>query len=279
MKIDTHIHITPPDLIRDWKKIAEREPYFKLLSETPHNRFATYETVASHLDEQGFDKGVVFGFSFQDMGLCQYVNDYTMEAVKAHPDKFIGFMTMPAHHKALVAEITRCYKGGLRGIGELFPEGQNLRLEELHRTELKACCLEYNLPLLLHANELVGHDYAGKTKVTQQSIEAFIRHHQEIPIILAHFGGGLLFYELMKEIRNSFKNVYYDTAAAVFLYEPTIYKVIREIGILEKVCFGSDYPLLPISRYEEGLNLLEEEEKQAIIGENALRLFRKCHIL
>lgn len=279
MKIDTHIHITPPDLIRDWKKIAEREPYFKLLSETPHNRFATYETVADHLEEQGFDKGIVFGFSFQDRGLCQYVNDYTMEAVKAHPEKFIGFMTMPVHDKGFAKEVQRCYKGGLRGIGELFPEGQNLRLEELHLTELKACCLEYNLPLLLHANELVGHDYAGKTKVSQQSIETFIRHHQEIPIILAHFGGGLLFYELMKEIRSSFKNVYYDTAAAVFLYEPTIYKVIREIGILDKVFFGSDYPLLPISRYEEGLNILERKEKGAIMGENALKLFKECQIL
>ena len=83
----------------------------------------------------------------------------------------------------------------------------------------------------------------------------------------------------MKEIRSSFKNVYYDTAAAVFLYEPTIYKVIREIGILDKLLFGSDYPLLPISRYEEGLNILKEEEKKAVMGGNALKLFETCHIL
>lgn len=279
MKIDTHIHITPPDIIKDWKKIGQREPYFNLLSATPHNKFATYETVANHLEEEGFDKGVVFGFSFQDMGLCRYVNDYTMEAVKQYPDKFIGFMTMPAQHKDLEKEIIRCYEGGLRGIGELFPEGQNLQLEGLHHTALKACCMNYNLPVLLHANELVGHEYAGKTSVSQKSIETFVRNHQEIPIILAHFGGGLLFYELMKEIRSSFKNVYYDTAAAVFLYEPTIYKVIREIGILDKLLFGSDYPLLPISRYEEGLNILKEEEKKAVMGGNALKLFETCHIL
>lgn len=279
MKIDTHIHITPPDLIKDYKKIEEREPYFKLLSETPHNRFATAEDVVAHLDTHDFDKGIVFGFSFQDMGLCKYVNDYTMEAVKNHPDKLIGFMTFPAGHKEMTQEIIRCYKGGLRGIGELFPEGQNLDLENLYRTPLKDCCLEYKLPLLLHANELVGHYYAGKTSVPLQHIETFIKHHQEIPIILAHFGGGLLFYELMKEIRSTFKNVYYDTAAALFLYEPTIYNVIREIGILDKIFFGTDYPLLPISRYEKSLSCLNKEERASIMGENALKLLQQCQIL
>lgn len=279
MKIDTHIHITPPDIIRNWEKIGQKEPYFHLLSSTPHNKFATYEMVVKHLESQDFDKGIVFGFSFQDMGLCRYVNDYTMEAIKKYPNQLIGFMTMPIQHQEMEKEIIRCYEGGLRGIGELFPEGQHLQLEQLHRTSLKACCMHYHLPILLHANELVGHEYAGKTKVGHKSIETFVKHHQEVPIILAHFGGGLLFYELMKEIRMNFKNVYYDTAAAVFLYEPAIYKVIREIGILDKLLFGSDYPLLSINRYEEGFNCLTPIEKQAILGGNAENLLKRCQIL
>ncbi|NLB50510.1 MAG: amidohydrolase, partial [Clostridiaceae bacterium] len=32
MRIDSHVHVTPPDIIRNWEKIAEKEPYFKLLS-------------------------------------------------------------------------------------------------------------------------------------------------------------------------------------------------------------------------------------------------------
>ena len=279
MKIDTHIHITPPDLIKDYKKIGEKEPYFKLLSETPHNKFATTEQVVEHLRTNRFDKGVVFGFSFQDMGLCRYVNDYTMEAVKKYPEELIGFMTFPAGHKDMTKEIIRCYKGGLRGIGELFPEGQHMDLENLHKTDLKACAQEYHLPILLHTNELVGHYYVGKTKVAMESIETFIEHHQELPIILAHFGGGLVFYELMKEMKEKLKNVYYDTAAGIFLYEPSIYNVLREIGVLDKIFFGTDYPLLPINRYEKSLETLREEEKCLVIGENARKLFEKCHIL
>lgn len=272
MKIDSHIHITPPDIIRDFKKIGEKEPYFRLLSETPHNRFATYEQAAAHLRENEFDKGVVFGFGFQDMGLCRYVNDYTMEAVRQNPERLIGFMVFPAGHPEMAKEIRRCYEGGLRGVGELFPEGQNMDLAVLHQTGFKDYLREYKLPLLLHTNETVGHAYAGKTKVTMKEVETFIYHHQELSIILAHFGGGLLFFELMKEIRAAFANVYYDTAAAVFLYDKAIYRVIRELGILDKILFATDYPLLPIARYRESLMQLSDAEREKVLGGNAAKL-------
>lgn len=279
MKIDSHIHITPPEIIKNYQKIAEKEPYFKLLAETPHNQFATYDQVVGHLRDNQFDKGVVFGFGFQDIGLCRYVNDYTMEAIKHHPEILIGFMVLPVRHKEMEQEIIRCYKGGLRGIGELFPEGQQMALETLHHTSLKTCCQAYQLPILLHTNEVVGHYYAGKTSIPLQSIEQFIKYHQDIPIILAHFGGGLLFYELMKELRETFQNIYYDTAAGVFLYDSAIYNVIREIGIMEKILFATDYPLLPIKRYEQSLNGLSEIERGAVQGENAYRLFKKYGML
>ena len=272
MKIDSHIHITPPDIIRDFKKIGEKEPYFRLLSETPHNRFATYEEAAAHLQENAFDKGVVFGFGFQDMGLCRYVNDYTMEAVRQYPERLIGFMVLPVRHPEMAKEIRRCYEGGLRGIGELFPEGQKMDLATLHQTPFKNYLQEYRLPLLLHTNENVGHIYAGKSKVTMQEVEAFLRYHSELPIILAHFGGGLLFFELMKEMRAALANVYYDTAAAVFLYDKAIYRVAREIGILDKLLFGTDYPLLPISRYRESLAELNPKEQAKVLGENAAKV-------
>lgn len=272
MKIDSHIHITPPDIIRDFKKIGEKEPYFRLLSETPHNRFATYEQVTAHLQENDFDKGVVFGFGFQDMGLCRYVNDYTMEAVRQNPDRLIGFMVLPVRHPDMAQEIRRCYEGGLRGVGELFPEGQKMDLATLHQTHFKNYLQEYRLPLLLHTNETVGHVYAGKTKVTMKEVETFIYHHQELPIILAHFGGGLLFFELMKEIRAAFANVYYDTAAAVFLYDKAIYRAAREIGILDKILFATDYPLLPISRYQESLAELNDQEREKVLGTNAVKV-------
>ena len=83
MKIDYHVHVTPADIIENWEKIAEKEPYFKLLSESPVNKFATAEEVVMELDNSSVDKAVIFGFAFNDMGLCRYVNDYVAKVIKS----------------------------------------------------------------------------------------------------------------------------------------------------------------------------------------------------
>lgn len=282
MKIDMHVHVTPEEIIRDFKKVGVNEPYFDLLSNTPHNKFATAEEVILDMKQTGIDKSVVFGFSFRDVGLCRLVNDYVIEKVKAYPEELIGFISVVPNHKETPYEIERCYKAGLRGIGELFPAGQPFDIADLKDTQaFGECCKAYNLPVIVHTNEPIGHYYAGKTETPLKEIEKFIEHHPKLDIILAHFGGGIFMYELMKEVRAKFANVYYDNAAAVFLYDPHIYRVIREMGLMEKLFFGSDFPLLSPKRYETSIlqSGLTQDEKDKLYGKNALKLLTKCGII
>ena len=277
MRIDTHVHVTPETISKNALKIGEKEPYFDLLSRTPHNRFATAEEIVAHMEEVGIQRSVVFGFSFRDMGLCQYVNDYVIEKVKQYPDALLGFISVVPGHSQAVYEIERCYQAGLRGIGELFPAGQPFEISDLKDTKLFAeCCMHYDLPVIVHVNEPIGHDYAGKTSTSFKEIESFVTHHPNLKIILAHFGGGIFLYEMMKEVKEKFKNVYYDHAASIFLYQPNIYGVMREVGVLDKLLFGSDFPLLSPARYEKSIAMsgLTLEEKKAFLGENAKRLLK-----
>jgi len=275
MKIDCHVHVTPPDIIADWEKVAQKEPYFSLISNSKVNKFADAENIVSMLEKDSFDKAVVFGFGFNDMGLCRYVNDYVIQKVKEYPDKLIGFAVVPPCHKDTASEIERCYNAGLKGVGELFPAGQGIDLlNEGSASSLAGVCKELNIPLLLHANETVGHDYPGKTDVPLQNIEKFVMNNPDLKIILAHLGGGIFIYETMKEIKMSFRNVYYDTAVIPYLFDARIYDVIKALGICTRVLFGSDYPILPPSRYFKSLNAsaLGEEEKSMILGLNACEL-------
>ncbi|MDR2964382.1 MAG: amidohydrolase family protein [Treponema sp.] len=279
--IDFHVHITPPDIISDCKKYAEKEPYFSLLfyentAFANNRKFASAEDIVAALEHEDsyFDKAVVFGFAFRDIGLCRYVNDYVIESVKKYPHRLIGFCVVPPHIEAS-KEIERCYNAGLKGVGELFPAGQDIDLEDKDNTLLITdTCKEMGLPLLLHVNEQVGHQYKGKTTVPLKHIETFVVNNPEIKIVLAHWGGGLMFYETMPEIKESFRNVYYDTAASPFLYDMRIYDTVKALGLCNKVLFGSDFPLLPQSKYMEAINnsVLSHEEKQMIMSDNALKL-------
>jgi len=275
LKIDFHVHITPPDIIKDWEKIAQREPYFKLLSESPVNKFATADDVIEELESSGVDKAVVFGFAFKDFGLCRYVNDYVADTIKKYYEKLIGYMAIIPTSPELEREIDRCMSMGLKGIGEIFPQGQGFDIADpKEMSNLSNTCIERDIPLIIHTNEPVGHYYCGKTDTTPVKASAFAQNFPDITVIFAHWGGGLLFYELMPEIRRQNQNVYYDTAASPLLYDKNIYKAARDIKVLDKVLFGSDFPLLPMKRYlreieESGIS---QEEQTLIKGENARRL-------
>jgi predicted TIM-barrel fold metal-dependent hydrolase len=268
MTIDAHVHITPPDIIANWKKYAEKEPHFSLLSHSKNNKFATAEDVIAALDTGSvkFDAAVVFGFAFRDAGLCRYVNDYVIEKVKEFPSRLIGFCVVPEGKEA-AKEISRCHDAGLKGVGELFYDGQDM-------PAIAGACAELSLPLLLHASEPVGHTYPGKTDVSLRQLETFVTNNQNLKIILAHWGGGLFFYETMPEIKEKFTNVYYDTAATPFLYDGRVYAVAKAMGLCGKILFGSDFPLLPQSRYFDTLEkiVLSIEEKNAILGGNIQKL-------
>ncbi|MBP3888970.1 MAG: amidohydrolase [Cellulosilyticum sp.] len=282
MKIDMHVHVTPKEISSKAIQIGEKEPYFDLLSRTPKNKFATAEEIVAEMKKVGIDKSVVFGFSFQDMGLCKYVNDYVIEKVKVYPNELIGFMSVVPNHPDTSYEIERCYKAGLKGIGELFPAGQPFEISSLKDTQAFAeCCEHYSLPVIVHMNEPVGHYYPGKTETSLKEIEAFVEHHPKLRIILAHFGGGIFMYEMMKEVKERFKNVYYDNAASIFLYNESVYRVMREAGVLDKLLFGSDFPLLSPARYEASIEAsgLTDEEKEKFYSGNALRLLKECGII
>ncbi len=275
MIIDYHVHITPPDIIKDWRRIAEKEDYFKLLSESPVNKFATVEDIVEELDRSRVDKAVIFGFGFKDMGLCKYVNDYVIESVKKYPDKLIGYMSIMPKSKDLEKEMDRCMDKGLCGVGELFPYGQEFDITNpVEMKNLAHLSIERDLPVMLHVNEPVGHYYAGKTDTTPVKASECAANFPDLKVIFAHWGGGLIFYEMMPEIRAQNKNVYYDIAATPFLYDKAIYRMAKEMGLLDKILFATDYPLIPMDQYikdveDSGLSL---EDQYKIFGENAQRL-------
>ncbi|UCD70728.1 MAG: amidohydrolase family protein, partial [Syntrophobacterales bacterium] len=131
-----------------------------------------------------------------------------------------------------------------------------------------------NLPLMLHSNETVGHQYPGKGNTSLKSIYDFIRAFPGVRIILAHWGGGFFFYELMPEVAKVAERIWYDTAASPYLYRREIYSVAVTIVGADKILFGSDYPLLRPGRYFEEMedSGLGEEERRKILGQNIRNL-------
>ena len=105
-------------------------------------------------------------------------------------------------------------------------------------------------------------------------MQSLVQALEGIHVILAHMGGGFIFYELMPEIAAMCQRVYYDTAAIPLIYDTKVYRTAISIVGSERILFGSDYPLLSPGRYvremqEAGLN---EAESRNILESNAKAL-------
>jgi predicted TIM-barrel fold metal-dependent hydrolase len=137
-------------------------------------------------------------------------------------------------------------------------------------------CRVLDLPVLIHTNEPIGHAYPGKTPNTLAQIYRLTCAFSRNKIILAHWGGGLFFFSLLrKEVKENLQNVYFDTAASPYLYDAAVYRLAIERVGAEKILFGSDFPLLSPARYFEEMKAagLSQDQMQQICGRNAAALF------
>ena len=126
----------------------------------------------------------------------------------------------------------------------------------------------------MHASEPVGHDYPGKGLVTPVVLEVLLNGLAGINIICAHWGGGLPFYNLMPEVKKILSRVYFDSAASPYLYSPAVYETVARLVGIDKILFGSDYPLMPQKRLLDEINALNmnTEDKDKLLSGNAAKL-------
>jgi hypothetical protein len=281
--IDFHTHIFPLRIREDREDYLRRDPLFAHLYSDPKARIVTAEELIASMDEEGIDCSIALNIGWTSHELCLETNDYIMEALSRYPHRMVGFCTIqPTAGEAAIAEIERCARGGVRGIGEMRPDIQGFDLgDEAIMAPVIEAAKHHRLIFLTHSSEPVGHEYMGKGNVTPDVLYRFIAKFPDLPIVCAHWGGGLPFYALMPEVKTALENVFFDTAASPFLYRPQIFRHVAEIVGVDKILFGSDYPLMPQSRVIKQLRSLDmgEEFEGLILGGNAKKLlsnFARC---
>ena len=276
MIIDFHTHIFPPWLRERRDEYIKVDPCFSLLYSQPKARIATAEELIASMDEAGIDLSVVLNAGWVSQELCVKTNDYILDSVSRYPKRLVGFCAVqPRAGDAAIAELERCAKAGARGIGELRSDVQGFNLaDETTMKPIVDAALKHDLIFLTHSSEPVGHEYSGKGSITPDILYSFITAFPNLKLVCAHWGGGLPFYALMTEVAEALANVFFDTAATVFLYRPEIFEQVSRIIGSDKVLFGTDYPLMHQNRVIAQIqsSQLPEEDKARILGANAQKL-------
>lgn len=214
-------------------------------------------------------------------------NQEIADLVTKNPDKFIGFGSVNPnkdedHVEAKLKEISTL---GLKGIKmlptlQLFSPIENKNFEEI----CEYC--EKNKKVLLYHT---GCD-PGPWEIPELSEDANPKYLKPIlesynpVIVLAHAGSysaykpGIWFDEAF-ELGKRFENVYFDSSAvSSFIYTEKILKKMKEEVGLDRLLYGSDFPVVWGSnmKYEvdviKNCNHLTRDEKENILGLNAARI-------
>ena len=274
MIVDFHTHLLPASFHERRSEIAARDATFAALFGNG-GRMATADDLVAAMDEDGIDRSVVLGYGWCDREVAREANDCLLDAAARYPGRIAAFCAVhPGWGEDALREAERCADAGAVGIGELHPTSQGIDLAtDESFAPLAHLATERGLLVAVHGSEPVGHAYPGKGSTTPEQLLAAAQRFPDVRWVFAHWGGGLPFYALMPEVKETLANAYFDSAATPFLYDARVFDVaVRAVGA-DRVLFGSDYPLLRPARVaEQARGTLDAATAQTVLGGNAARL-------
>jgi len=209
------------------------------------------------------------------------------KSVKKHPSRFIGFGSVnPNKDEEYVEEKLREISDlDLKGI-KMLPTLQFFNPAENKNFETICEYCEKNRKVILYHT---GCD-PGPWEIPELSEDANPKYLKPVlerckpKIILAHTGcysavrPGLWLDEALN-LGKKFDNVYFDSSAAShMIYTGKVIERIRESVGIDRLLYGSDYPVVEGSNMQYEVNVIKEcqhltdEEKDKILGLNAAKL-------
>ncbi len=258
--IDSHIHCYPSEVMADpvaWARNRGEKHWEELhapaQSGASLHGWVDRETVLRDMDRGGIDKAVLLSWYWEHQATCEDQNRWYAQWIREVPERFMAFAAVqPRAGERAFDEVRRALDNGFCGIGEILPAAQGFANDDPTWLRILAWAQEVGVPVTLHVTEPVGHQYKGRVETRLADYQVLAERFPDLKMILAHWGGGLAFFELNPMFRRVARNICYDTAASPLLYDLRIFRSVADIVGAEKIVFGSDYPLRLFPSLGEG---------------------------
>ncbi len=286
--VDAHMHI-----VEDREKGRVRKQTYEIweYGEKTDVMYSNYDGVVEDaldaMDVAGFSKAVVVnlfgsGSTSFERGpeLAEELkafNSWGCDTAAPH-DRLIPYINADPHilsGEEMSAHILDMVENhGARGV-KLHPVLQRFEMGDPRMTPTYRTCLELGIPVLSHS----GPQREGRQLGTPSAYAPVLENFPELTVVIAHLGGGAWTETL--EIARAYPHAYFDCCeimewlggSTAPTYEQ-LGRLIKDIGP-ERVLMGSDFPWYDLDRSVEivmGLPHLAQEEKEAMLGANAIRI-------
>lgn len=217
----------------------------------------------AQMDENGVGRAVVCPVEEHIILHNKEGNDYLLEAVRAYPDRLIGFASVnPWYGVSALEELKRARDEGLRGL-KLHPRIQGFAITSDIVFPLIELAGELDMPVYFHTGTYIC---AQPFQLAQLACL-----YPEVSFIMGHSGASDFWNDVIPATRIA-PNVYLETSKTTPV---TIMGLVsKESALRERVIFGSNLPTssypLELAKVREAI--ADENLRAMILGENAMRL-------
>ena len=243
--IDAHAHLGPPGAF--------------------HSADTDAAAMIATMDRLGIARAAISSCPAFSSGDAAAGNDLTASAVRAHPDRFIGYTVVNGNYPGEVrAELERAF--GVLGLAhiKLHPGTDDCAIDGAGYADVWPFADERGMVVLIHT--------WGGGPATPGACAKVAERFPNLKMLLGHAGGptGL---DQAARVAREVPNVFLDTVLS-WRRMGRVEFLVEHAGV-EKVLFGSDLPFLDAAQAvgQVAYAHLSEAEKRAVFGENARRLF------
>lgn len=268
---DVHVHFLPPPIQRAvWAVFDAAGP--KIGREWPIRYRASHDDRVELLRAMGVRRFSTLPYAHKP-GVAAYLNDWSRDFAADRPDVLWSGTFFP--EPGVAAYVEELVGAGVE-VFKLHLQVGEFRLDDPLLDGVWGVLAEAGVPVVTHAGSgPVGSEFTGPG-----SVEAVLRRHPRLPLVIAHMGAPeveefLVLAETHERVRLDTTMVFTDFFGVD--YPAALLPRLRDLGLAGDVLLGSDFPTIPYPYVEqlEGLARLDlgDDWLRAVCWGNAVALF------
>lgn len=276
MVVDFHTHTFPERIA------AFAIDKLKKACHTPAYTDGTASCLRASMHRAGIDYSVVLPVVTNPLKTSG-INDASIELTGK--DGLIYFGGIHPDTPDVSAELKRIADAGIKGV-KIHPVYQDTHIDDIRYLRILDKAAELGLTVVMHAGDDIG--FPGRVCCSPEMTRSAVRQVGPVRLVCAHMGGwrnwqrvadALADTSVMLDTALSFGMLeqlepdYYSEEELSLMSETTFCQLLQAFGA-QRVVFGSDSPWSDQAASAAAIMKLPltQEEKSAVLGENARRL-------
>lgn len=260
MMIDFHTHVYPEKIAE--KGVRHTLDFYQIGEYTDGS--GTIDHLNRCCDQDGILHRVLLGVATR-ADLVESVNNFLLN-LKDEQSSIFGAMHQDFENPEV--ELSRIQQAGAIGV-KIHPDMQECNIDDQRFYPVYRYASTHNMPVLLHLGD-PRFDYSNPLRLVR-----IMDEFPDLVVVAPHFGGYCHWESALDCLCG--RNVYLDTSSSIPFGDADIFKKIIQKHGIDRILFGSDYPLeTPANALQQLKSLgLDDAQIHQITWENGKRFLQQ----